>query len=815
MATRRWLVIIGPLCNVSLSRKHLRNMSHVFQPVLAFGFGNPWLLSGLALAGIPLVIHLLHRRRYVEMDWAAMRFLLEATRKQSRRMRLEHLLLLLLRTLVIALLVLALARPHIESATGALRANLPVHRIVVIDATLSMQFRQDSPGDDGDLARQTQSTRFARAKQLIRELMQQSQRGDAWNLVRIADQEPLAIVAQPAFSTETVDAELQELVVTDAPGDLAATLESVLTLTKLAPEMPRKEVVFVTDLQASTWNSGSTAAQTRHKAQLKQISERARLSVLNVSNGETSNAAVLRFDAETPLIATGKPVRLSSTLRNFGTAALKNAVVELFVDDRLVDSKRVDLASGVDVTVDWSHTFQTGGEHKLEVRLQDDELPLDNRRWLALPVRDELRILIVDGRPSGNRRETASYYVTKALSPTALGEVSSGLIRTQVISESELPATNLGLYDAAILCNVGLMTEREATLLEAFVRSGHGLLIFPGDQTNHDSYNQRLFRDGKGLLPARLEDRVNSPDRETLFGFDARGFDHPLVKAFQGNPGAGLEATLTFDFIKLKPADDSTVALWFTDGQPALVERSVGLGRVILSATSADDRWSTWAIWAPSFVPLMHEAVTFAVGDQWRRRQVLIHEPLTASMPPRAFESSATVVRPDGATEDITIQDQGESALAVFDETNSAGIYSIEMGAPLNKSLLFAVNTDAIESDLTPVSQQDFQTRLFADVEVDLRSEGEAASVSEAAVVNSTMSRLVRGLALCVLIGLLVEPLLAWRFLPGLIFLAVACLVSVNQTSWFGWTISLLSLALIGGVAYRLQNHRVPRSFTS
>ncbi len=746
-------------------------MSYVTQPLLAFGFGSPWLLSGLALAGIPLIIHLLHKRRYVEMDWAAMRFLLEATRKQSRRMRIEHFILLLVRTLVIALLVLALARPHADTATGALRASMPVHRIVVIDATMSMQFRQELATEEGDAARATQTTRFGRAKQLIRDLMQQGQRGDAWNLVRLADKEPLAIVGQPAFSTETVDDELQDLTVTDAPGDLAATLETVLSLTKLAPEMPRKEVIFVTDLQASTWTSGGSAAQARHKVQLKQLAERARLSVLNVSNGESANAAVLRLDAESALIATGRPVRLSSTVRNFGSVAMKNAVVELFVDDRLVDSKRVDLASGVDVPVDWSHTFQTGGEHKLEVRLQEDDLPLDNRRWLALPARDELRILLVDGRPSGNRREAASYYVAKALSPSTLSDSAAGLIRTHIISESELPATNLSLYDALILCNLGLMTEREATLLETFVRSGHGLLIFPGDQTNQDSYNQRLFRDGQGLLPARLEDRVSSPDRETLFGFDARDYLHPLVKAFQGNPGAGLEATLTFEFIKLKPTEDSKVALWFTNGQPALVERSVGLGRVILSATSADDRWSTWAIWAPSFVPLMHEAVTFAVGDQWRRRQLTVNEPITASVPLRAFESSAVVVRPSGTSEDITIQDQGESALAVFDDTTKVGVYTVEMAAPVNQSLLYAVNADPQESDLTPLSQQDFQTRLFADVEVDLKSQNDAVGTSESTVVSSTMSRLIRGLALCVLIGLLLEPLLAWSFLPGLIVL--------------------------------------------
>ena len=79
--------------------------------ILAFGFGSPLMLWGLAAGAIPIVIHLLHRRRFQTVPWAAMRFLLAATKKQSRRIKLEQLLLLLIRTLIILLVALALSRP--------------------------------------------------------------------------------------------------------------------------------------------------------------------------------------------------------------------------------------------------------------------------------------------------------------------------------------------------------------------------------------------------------------------------------------------------------------------------------------------------------------------------------------------------------------------------------------------------------------------------------------------------------------------------------------------------------------------------------
>ena len=128
-------------------------MPFVF-PQLAFAFGSPFMLWGLAAGGIPILIHLLHRRRFQTVQWAAMRFLLAATRKQSRRLRLEQLLLLAIRTLVVMLIAMALSRPTAESLGEYFQSAGPKHRIVVIDATFSMGYAP------------TGRTRFDRAKDL-------------------------------------------------------------------------------------------------------------------------------------------------------------------------------------------------------------------------------------------------------------------------------------------------------------------------------------------------------------------------------------------------------------------------------------------------------------------------------------------------------------------------------------------------------------------------------------------------------------------------------------------------------------------------
>ena len=79
---------------------------------LAIGFVTPaFFAAGLALASIPIIIHILNRRRYRVVDWAAMTFLLQALRKNRRRLRFEQWLLLAVRCCVLLFLGLALARP--------------------------------------------------------------------------------------------------------------------------------------------------------------------------------------------------------------------------------------------------------------------------------------------------------------------------------------------------------------------------------------------------------------------------------------------------------------------------------------------------------------------------------------------------------------------------------------------------------------------------------------------------------------------------------------------------------------------------------
>ncbi|MBI1310120.1 hypothetical protein GC176_02345 [bacterium] len=750
--------------------------------ILAFGFSSPALLAGLVLAGIPLLIHLLHRRRYVEHRWAAMQFLVAAMKRESRRVRLQNLILLLLRTLVIAGLVIAFARPFLDADDGLLNSEQPVHRILVIDTSFSMQFEEAANAWSVDAEGQrTAGTRFARAQQVLRDLVEAGRRGDAWNLVRVAGPEPLAVVGQASFRPDAVREEVDRLKVSDARGDLQQTLASVLELTQQVPELGRKEVVIVSDLQSQLWAPPGGEAQKKLSALAKQIAANARLSVISVGSATSPNAAVIQVSVASSPVISGRPVELSCAVRNFGNSALRDQIVELLIDGRIVDTRRVDLSPGIDVPVEFSPMLREAGPHTIEVRLEADSLPVDNRRWQIIDVRDELRVLLVDGRPAGRVRDRASFYLERALAPQVSGDLPIGggstgsPIRPHVVTEGELPSAALDDYDAVVLCDVGLLTEREAALLDRYVRGGGGLVIFPGERTQPDSFNTRLYRDGTGILPARIGERVTSSSDGNALTFDARGFAHSLVAAFRGNPDAGLESTITVSYLKLEPSESASTALWFSDGSPALVEQQTGEGRVVLAATGADDRWGTWAIWAPSFVPMMHETIRFAASGSWQQHTHLVGEPVTLKLDDRLAGELVSVRLPDESLIEVTLVSPSGSATpsasAVIEATDRSGVYSVEPDVSPRKvpsRHSFVINVDVAESDLTPVDQQ----RLVTDLYPDLRLQSPDAGSDDSSTVSThgagTIAAFSRLLAWLVLLGLLAEPFVAWRFSTGM-----------------------------------------------
>ncbi|MBI5761634.1 MAG: BatA domain-containing protein [Planctomycetales bacterium] len=739
-----------------------------FSPVLALGFATPWLLWGLAAASVPVIIHLLHRRRYRETDWAAMRFLLAAIRKDSRRLRIEQLVLLAVRTLLIILLVLALAQPILDGLLALPLVDQPVHRVFVLDGSLSMSHQP------------AETSLFDRAKQIARDMVAASKPGDVFQVVRLTAIGPQVIVKSPSFQSAAVAEEISRLVPTDARGDALATLRQIDELLGLAADVKRKEIHIVSDFQRSSWAGDTDAEQAALRSTLLHLADRADLHLIDVGSAVAPNAAVTQIGlaAGEPFVSVARPARIQVGLRNFSSTRADQRTIELLVDGRVREQRSVTLPPDADVVESFRVDFSSGGEHRVQVRLDDDSLAADNSRWLVLPVRERLHVLCVNGHTGDGPFGRATDFLEIALAPSHVAtRAAESLIEPQIIAEADLPNIDLSRFDCVFVCDVGLVTEREAEQLDAYVKLGGGVVWCLGENVQPDVYNRVLFRDGQGLLPARLVARKTSDDETPQpFGFDPLDYQHDLVKPFRGNPNTGLLTARTINYMRAELAANSTarVALAFAASDPAIVTQPVGRGQSVLVTTTVDPRWGNWPI-SPSFVPVVQELVLFASAGRFSERQRLVGEPLSQAYPTGGADVEVMVTRPDGQSQPgkmFSVTGTAQSQFT-YDATDRAGVYSVQLGHPLGRSELFAVNPDPRESDLDKLTRDDLAKGLFAGIDFNYRAGGDAASPTGAKPYSSTNrnATLSLGLLFAALYLLFVEQMMAWNFRYGLLLL--------------------------------------------
>lgn len=727
----------------------------------------PGLFPWLGAAAVPLVIHLWSRRRYREMSWAAMEYLRAAVRRSRRRLQIEQLLLLLLRTLLIVLVVIALWLSTKRLGRFVLAAGEPTHRVLVIDGSYSMAYK---PAD---------KSRFQRAKELAAQIVEESSQGDGFTLVLLTAV-PRAVVANPVFEKSDFLPEIDNLALEHTTADLPASLATVEHVLIDArgehPRLTREEIYFLTDLGRVGWlvDTKDAGARAKFLERSRRLAESARLVVIDVGQEDAENLAVTALEPDEAFATLGRNVNVEAELKNFGRDARSRIPVELVVDRARVEQKYVDLPASGEASVGFSHRFEAPGDHTLEVRLEGDRLDVDNHRRLALPVKQFVHVLCVDGRPSGEPFGGATGYLTTALMPED-DSTGRGLVRAEVVPESRLLEIDLEDYDCLFFSNVAQFTSSEARALDAYLRKGGSLVFFLGDRVMAGRYNVELAgeapsaadrgaapnaSDDVRVLPARLGEIVEVPE----YRLDPRSYSHPIVRSFQDHERAGLLTTPVEKHFKLilPSVSKAKVALALQGGDPLIVEEPIHRGRVVLFATSADDSWTPMPK-LPSYLPLVREALFYAIGEQLVGRNVEVGDSLGATESADAADVPLVVQRPDGRREPVRPRTLSGFSSWSYADTGLSGVYIAEFGPPISRSDAFAVNVDTVESDLTRISPEDLRDQVWPGVPFIHQTTWQDLEEEPAGRI-SRPNALPKALLYAVLAMLLVETLLAWRF---------------------------------------------------
>ena len=674
-----------------------------------FNLLSPLLIWGTLLGVIPLIIHLLNRRRFRRVEWAPMRYLKLTIRRNRRRIQVEQLLLLLLRIALPVLLFLFLARPVLHP-TGLERwfvGGGRTSQIVLVDDSLSMGYASGGP------------PAFHRTREVAGAILGASQPQDRCTLVAASAPRTPIFREVEGSRREELASDALALPQTDAhaawPTVLAGVDEVVQSCT-----YPTRHLTIITDLRKAGWDAGVGAVARRWK------DHGVRVRVVDVGSAEVANVALESLAPLDRTVLAAAESRWEAVIRNDSPRVLHRAKAILRVDDKPTEILLPEIPPRKTARVPLTVRFPGQGMHDLSLQLPEDELPGDNQHWAAVPVKDTLLIRLVDGEPSA---EPFGSEVDYLAAPLSIGVGDAEAWRVEVVQEEDFLAPRLEPADVLVLANVAAPTSDQAERLARLVRGGMGLMIFTGGKLDVPLYNERLYRSGEPLLPSPLKGQVDEAIRGLVIE-PVR--PSPIEKLLELKPAA-LERVPVRQFMAVEePGNEAArvLARWNDPARsPAVLERVVGAGRVLLWTTTADRAGNDWPI-EPSFVLAAREAVrgtsrptswthTVTAGERPRRVVHSSHQLASIRLtPPGGGEPKALAAV---SVEDKASDDPAPASAIDLPDTRRAGLYRLGWDeGPLGPQLdLFAANPDPRESALERIGADDLK-RLLAPLNVEV-----------------------------------------------------------------------------------------------
>ena len=731
-------------------------------------FVNPELaLAAGAVGVIPVLVHLINRRRYREVPWAAMSFLLAARRRSRRRVQLQHLLLMAMRIAAIVLLGLAVARPYTPASAAVPSRFARTHHLFLLDNSLSMSATA-LPG----------VTRFELARKWALDRLAAIPRTDSVSIVTLAKPSE-ALIGHEAYDRRIVRDRLAGIEATQRATDSVGAVEHASRILRSSTTAAGNRALYlISDFPRGDWEDLDADTDMPVVSAIKRLIDESlipasRVNLVRSSQEEVANLAITRLAPASPLITRQMPVLFDIEVFNFGSATVRGALLRIIRGGEIIRSERLPpLEPGMSASSAITIAFQVAGTQAIEAQVLQttpDMLKVDDGRHLSVDVRERIDVLLLDGRPGAGVLSGEAGFLATALSPAVstdgispddlrpTGPNVSTPVAVKVITLPELDAEPLPDFDVVGLCNVQRLTSAQWGRLERYVSHGGGLLVFAGDMVNAANYNRFGYRDGGGLLPGKISGGIKEfegPDGFTRYSTE--DLTHAIVAEFADQPESGLFLARIFRYLPLDPAPQrGSVVLRYADGQPALVSARYEKGKVLYCSTTANMEWNNLAA-KGDFVSLMFNAVSFLARRHGGHRTLQVGESL--SEPLTAVEQSLTlrVSSQDDAAATPRIVPMEDGLQLSYGPIERAGLYRVDIGT---RERWFAVNTSAAESDLRGLEERRLRRLIERPINV-----LDAAEVRSLSPVRSQMYELASLALLMASVLLVAEMWMAMKF---------------------------------------------------
>jgi hypothetical protein len=739
---------------------------------------HPYLLLGLGLVAVPVILHLLMRAKPKKLVFPALRLLQNRKRTNSRRMRLRHLGLLILRMAVIGLLVLAVTRPSVPPADYSLHSEdwlrvfviaglcaglyfgimarwkrfpapqhelkyrrsllraglgtamalllalfvawpyqrriaaaitqptvtadefLPVAAVMLFDSSLSMQYRHESR-TRLEVAQEIATKQIGTMPRLSRVALCDT---GGESQIRFSSDLGGAVKRISALTPHVVNRPLDDRILAALEAQ-AADHEQTRSgegaaLAAAGKEGLLREVYVFTDLASSAWRKESSQKLRETLDQMPGVN----VYVIDVGVLSPTNVALTELSLSEQTVATGSSLEIRAAV----TATLvdpEERLVELSYENekgKLVkygqQTVKIDPVSAT--TAAFSFRVPTGPVVQGEVRLvSSDPLAFDDVRSFSVLVSPPTEILVVAEARSD------ALYLTSVLAPPEITAQGEARHRCKLISPAQLKTIDLSPYAVVCLVNVANPEPAGWAKLENFAADGGGVAIFLGDGVKHEAY---LSPAAKNVLPGELKGQraFHSPTF-----LDLHNLSHPILKKF-ADWGGGLAAVEINRCWRIDPERVAGAVATYTDRDrlPAIVERTLGKGRVLALTTSIDRRWNDLPLdWG--FAPLTYEMMRYLARSSQSLFNYTAGDDVILALNP-AQRIPAYRLRKPGLQQLNNDIPPGTTNLVIpgVDQLGNYRVWGVETDVKFERG--FSVNPPADESKLDRLSKEDLDSHL-------------------------------------------------------------------------------------------------------
>ncbi len=673
-------------------------------------FLNEFLLFGALLALVPVIIHILHRSRYRVQTWGAMMFLQESLKIRAQQIKMQQLVLLILRAVFFMLLALALARPVFSPERPAVAAGgdgeteTPTTHVLIIDSSYSLQ----QGGHEANF--------FDRIKETAQQILLRLNKRDNMMII-LAGQKPRLVVRQPTTDLDILQQAIARLRPGAEKADLVLACQRAFHLLESSTK-PKQRIYVLTDRQSGSWPAPDDPRWEELQQHYDLLKIKPAIYVYpHQPESPPQNALIRRIYSESPIIDVFRVNRFVVEVENLGSP--RKVRVDFFAGGRQVGEREVLLQPGVnDIAFDC--TFKTAGPSYVSARIPHDEIAIDNESALAVFIVERIPVLIIEGR-SGADAFRADAGMLRAALTAAAEENEETLIQPTVRNQADMDQMDsayLSQFKSVMLVNIASMSSLFQARLERYVNQGGGLLIGLGPNAGPESFN-RLYDHDEGLLPAALSTAVEWSEVPLRPSFPA-GDPGTVLTIFNLQRTRILSDVRVHRHVRCTPARSARVLARF-ESDPFLVLKSYGQGNVILWTTTLSAEWTNFPVTA-DYLPLVQDLVVFLSSKVQPPINLKLGEMLlyvANERDPQKPESTANrkgeILLPSQATQPLTLSYGDGQWLGQFTRTLQPGVYAVRFED--FPEVYYAVSVDPEEGDLTVLSprrQEEIAARLNA-----------------------------------------------------------------------------------------------------